>query len=207
MEPDRRLLMKDYRGDLSDRISALPKRSQIAFAATCAEHLLPLYGRFSIEEGWGDIATFNEAVQMAWNCITGKLDESSLRSAIPACRELIPDMDDFHTGLASLALDAAVAALVTIEAYLLEYPLAKVLEAKQMADEAAFGLSHQKTFGRISTVIIKDVPEYFASLDRASTEREATFQDSVVKRLESVEELDPIPVDSLRELLAKYSLG
>jgi uncharacterized protein YjaG (DUF416 family) len=194
--------MDKTRIDLDIRVMSLSEKSKIAFAATCSEHLMPLYAKFSLEEHWGNVDVLLQALQRIWEYLMGRSTDSDIRESRVACEEAILDMDDFKTELASLALDVAIAVQMTIEACLQADPTAKIMEAKAMVDEAIFALS-QSTFKR-KRIVVADVPQFLAGLDDAVVRREAIFQDAVLSRLEGVGVIDSVLIESLRNLAGSH---
>ena len=182
--------------DGKGRVAALPDTAQLAFAAACAEHLLPLYRRFSQQEAWGDPSALSHGIQLVWEHVAGRGDEPQMRHAAARCEHVTPDMDDFSTGWASLALDAAAAVILAIEACLVASPTEKVLEVQELATEAAFALS-QRDGGLI---VIVDAATFLGQLDSAVTDSESSFQGAVVEFLESATQFDSHTIRALRGL-------
>ena len=57
--------------DLERELDALPPAHRTAFAAACAERLLPNYGVFSEVEGWGDPARLARGLDSVWRYLEG----------------------------------------------------------------------------------------------------------------------------------------
>jgi uncharacterized protein YjaG (DUF416 family) len=189
--------------DYDMRVVSLPRRRQIAFAATCAEHLLPMYEKFSIAERWGSTDALCRALDEIWRYLMGHSSEPDLRKMLTACEMATPDMDDFHTELASLALDVAIAVQSAVEACFQADPTAKALEAKAIIDEAIFAFSQRQAF-KEKRLVVADVTQFAAQLDDAAFQQEAIFQDSVLNCLETGCEIDMEFIEVLRKLARSY---
>lgn len=92
--------------------SRLAPAARLAFAVACAERLLPNYGAFHRQFGWGRPKILRKALDAVWAAITdgtnptdAELDE--LEQEVVDCE---PETEDFDTILVSSALDAACAA-------------------------------------------------------------------------------------------------
>jgi uncharacterized protein len=94
-------------------LDRLPPAHRTAFAAACAERLLPNYAAFAAETGWGDTRRLRAALDAVWRHLgdPGGVAASELRAHYAAVDEAIPDTEDFDTPLVSFALDAGVAVL------------------------------------------------------------------------------------------------
>jgi uncharacterized protein YjaG (DUF416 family) len=106
---DDRLMIRNL---IERRLADLPSQLRTAFAAACAERLLPLYVRFHELRGWGDPDVVALAVERAWNLGDGmQLPRAEIESLADRCLAAAPDMDDFAGDeYASAGLNAAVAA-------------------------------------------------------------------------------------------------
>jgi uncharacterized protein YjaG (DUF416 family) len=143
------------RREILERVSALPQRHRAAYAAACAERLIPLYEWFQHEESWGDRTVLDKGIDLAWNWIaTGQPRDADIADAIRACEGVTPHMDDFHTGVASSALDAASAVAQALEACISPLP-ETAADAGDIAWECAFGVEQSRVL-RMDTVNIAD---------------------------------------------------
>ncbi len=96
--------------------AALPPKHRIAFAASCCERLLPNYHAFASTERWGEPTALRQALDEVWRFAAGAIvTEQRIDALVRACRSATPDLDDFSSLLASLALDAAAAVVSTLE--------------------------------------------------------------------------------------------
>jgi len=84
---------------------------RLAFAAACAERLLPLYNRFSQQANWGDAAALRRAVSQVWHAADGgAVDSDAIADLMRQCEAAAPETEDFRQPLTSAALSAATAA-------------------------------------------------------------------------------------------------
>lgn len=195
--------MKEGRIDLGARVISLPRRNQIALMAVCSEQLLPLYQQFSIDELWGDPDVLEQAVERIWGHLFSS-SNSNLEDALLACEEVTPDMDNFRTGSASLALDSVLAVMAVIEACLEEEAAAKVMEAKAMIDEVAFALSQRSSFND-GLRTVQNARIFSSELDDSVMGQELQFLSSMVEFLESVTDISPLVVEALRNLAESHN--
>lgn len=130
-----------WRLDLAARLSSLDRRRTAAFAATCAERLLPYYKAFEARTGWGDADALRQAVDLTWEFTAGtELDKTIANSAIARCDKVTPDTEDFEDDLVSRALDAATTAAGALT-LANGGPLADVVVVAETTLDAAFGLA------------------------------------------------------------------
>jgi uncharacterized protein YjaG (DUF416 family) len=85
----------------------LSKMHYVAFAACCAERLLPNYNYFCREERWGDPRMLQEALEWVWTGLEdGDFSNIKLASYLEDFDTLLPDTEDFKSSFVSSALDA-----------------------------------------------------------------------------------------------------
>lgn len=79
---------------LVQRLGAIPKLRRVAFAAACAERLLPAYATYVSRSGWGDAARLRFMLDELWSISErGANTASNLQSTIDDCMALIPGED------------------------------------------------------------------------------------------------------------------
>jgi uncharacterized protein YjaG (DUF416 family) len=79
---------------LIQRLGRISKRRRIAFAAACAERLMPAYANYVSRSGWGDAAKLRFILDDLWSAIErGVSAPTDLQSTIDACMALIPGED------------------------------------------------------------------------------------------------------------------
>lgn len=98
---------------LAEYLEDLPIKHQAAFAASCAERLLPNYKKFSESEGWGDYGLLRQALDGIWLHLAQNAN-LNLKDLIKKCDKVIPDTEDFETIYVSFALDAGNAIVETL---------------------------------------------------------------------------------------------
>jgi len=81
---------------LGQQLEGLPLTHRAAFAAACAERLLPAYSRFSDEAGRGDPETIRMALSRLWEDLNGgnPASELELRALAKKCLALVPREDE-----------------------------------------------------------------------------------------------------------------
>lgn len=111
--------MSEYYFDetkIASRLKQLDHRSQVAFALSCVERMLPNYRAFQREHGWGNVQALIQGVEFAWKWIDGLIIPSARLSEVgAACYEQAPDTEDFQSQFVSPALDAATATTVLLD--------------------------------------------------------------------------------------------
>lgn len=80
---------------LLNQLRQLHETERSAFAAACAQRLLPFYLAFSKRTGRGDPKELSNLLALLWDDLAGILmSETELDAAIQACMKLIPREDD-----------------------------------------------------------------------------------------------------------------
>jgi len=126
-------------------LASHPERHRIAFAAACAERLLPHYELFSSAEHFCDPAWLYRAVDLVWDYLKGNSTLAELIAIQEQIEAIVPDTDDFESLLASRALDAASATAQLID-LCREPTAAAAAEVAEIAWESAFGLEQDRAF-------------------------------------------------------------
>lgn len=99
---------------LRQQLEGLDPTWRAAFAAACAERLLPTYRSFHQETGQGDPVALAQALNVLWTSLAGApIGEDELRQHAAAADALIPSDDDWTelTPYAENAVTAVVYAL------------------------------------------------------------------------------------------------
>ena len=127
-----------------ERLASLSERQRVAYAAACAERLMPLYRWFQSIESWGDAEVLERGIELAWNWVKGERSGAAeLAEAVHECDAVIPDVDDFHTPLASRALDAGSAVMQALQTCISPEPDIAAY-AGESAWECAFGIEQSR---------------------------------------------------------------
>lgn len=127
-----------------EQLAPLPESRRAAYAAACAERLLPLYRWFEQIESWGDTDILEKDIELVWNWIKGaQYENAKFVAAIRECEAVIPDMDEFESPLASRALDAGSAVAQALEACISPLP-ETAADAGEIAWECAFGVEQSR---------------------------------------------------------------
>lgn len=97
-------------------MSTRSRRHWVAFAASCAERLLPQYVQFCQTENWGDAGLLRQALDEAWKWAGGApVSRERIRDLEAQCQTVIPNTEEFSALLCSHALDAGVAVCETLQ--------------------------------------------------------------------------------------------
>src|SRR5690349_8253068 len=76
-------------------LARLATRSRAAFAAACAERLLPAYERFSRRAGRGDPVALSRILARVWEHLLGdEMTDEEVSTELRKCMELIPGEDE-----------------------------------------------------------------------------------------------------------------
>jgi hypothetical protein len=99
-----------------EQLDRLSLDQRVAFAAACAERLVPVYAAASAQRGRGDPALLMSALARLWADLVGdRMTESEVRATIDACMALLPDEEDRAWGTDQLlAQDAPSAAVYAL---------------------------------------------------------------------------------------------
>jgi Protein of unknown function (DUF416) len=92
----------------------------------------------------GDKTVLERSVEVAWKWVKGQAETQQISDAIEACEEVTPDTEDFSSGLAPRALDAASATAQALQTCLDPLP-GTALAAGEIAWECAFGVEQSAT--------------------------------------------------------------
>lgn len=99
---------------LRPRLSTLPVWKQNLFVLSIGERLLPNYHRFATEVG-ANRDFYRNALDAAWDALTGQGSEVDLKSVVARATELAPDTEAYEHKLVSAALDAASVVVLLYE--------------------------------------------------------------------------------------------
>jgi uncharacterized protein YjaG (DUF416 family) len=102
---------------LRTRLERLAASHRTAFAACCAERMIPSYAAFQRLSSWGDVSTLSTAIQAVWAMLVAGLQDTPEVTVLKErCERVTPHMDDFgDKPFASAALDACVGVLAALE--------------------------------------------------------------------------------------------
>lgn len=77
-------------------LDRLPRRLRVAFAAACAERLMPAYRRFSEIGGRGDPKALTAILKQLWEDLreVALMEEDELQAILDACMKLVPREDE-----------------------------------------------------------------------------------------------------------------
>ena len=190
------------KSNLTTALSRLPTRHRMAFAAACAERLLPLYEQFMSTTKFGDLKVLRDAVDLVWNFIKGQGRIEQLRSAQRSVEAVTPNTEDFGSSLASRALDAASAVAQAIDTCL-EPSATTAVETAEIAWECSFGIEQALLFDDESLRLSIDPRLHDAARGGFVQLEERMQRDSIAALADC--ELSGTDVDHLRDRYAHLS--
>jgi len=91
------------------RLSTLLPIGQRAFGLLCCERMLPNYVAFQAETNGGDSIPLREAMEMAWESIESRADDSRVRRLSEMCEFVAPNSEQFVSRFTTPAQDACFA--------------------------------------------------------------------------------------------------
>jgi uncharacterized protein YjaG (DUF416 family) len=103
------------KGVLIGALQRLPTQAALGFALCCAERMYPNYVRFELEHGWGNSLVIRNALDVAWAQLTSQDSKIDTRLLEQQCEAATPHTEDFDSDYVSPALDAASAAMMTLQ--------------------------------------------------------------------------------------------
>jgi uncharacterized protein YjaG (DUF416 family) len=100
-------------GWVEEDLEHLPPRARVAFAAACAERLLPAYSRFAARVGRGGECTLKVIMQQIWDDLTanGGISTEQLDATIDRCANLLAEISEGPRVREYVAGEDAVAAV------------------------------------------------------------------------------------------------
>ncbi|HXC76356.1 MAG TPA: DUF416 family protein [Candidatus Acidoferrum sp.] len=186
---------------LPARLTALDANGRAAFAALCAERLLPYYRWFHLTEHWGSLAALSNAIELAWRCVVDPpVSAQEIAEARAAVEAATPDSEDFRSGLASRALDASAAASYALQCRG-DGSVDSAVAAGEVAWEAAFG-SEQTRLLRDPSVAHIAVPSDLAAAGSGSLV--ITEEDHQDKSLTALRSVDAWSVETAHNLRRRF---
>src|SRR5437660_3437332 len=97
-------------------LDGLDPSRRIAFAALCAEILLPNYRLFAKQANWGKPEVLQRAVDNVWRYFDEpRPSPETIEDSVRECEETAPDTEQFGMPSASAALDAVTATTEALE--------------------------------------------------------------------------------------------
>lgn len=119
------------------RLGRLDRGAKTAFAAACAQRLLPLSDRYALQEGAGSarLERLNVIVSALWEAAAGKAIDA--QQMAKEAESMVPDEDDEGwTADRAYAGNAAAAACYALRTWLTDDPQESTWAARQLFDAA-----------------------------------------------------------------------
>jgi uncharacterized protein YjaG (DUF416 family) len=185
------------RAALQSKLALLDPRRQVAFAALCAERLLPYYRWFSAGEHWGDFAALRRSLDVVWDYVRGDdIAPGQLEALRQLSESLAPDTEDFSSPLASRAMDSATA--VALSLGLCTAPSAQITaDVAEIASEAAFGTEQSQLIDNLDQPRIADRAQLKGLLRGPRVVEEIEMQQKSLEALKRSSKTSP-DLDDLR---------
>jgi uncharacterized protein YjaG (DUF416 family) len=110
-------MSEPVRYEIRNELEALERQHRLVFAVSCCERLLPNYEAFEAVENWGDSSILRGGLAIVLSYIQDPdFDVQQLNDLCAMAMALVPDVDDFETMFATLALYAAGSVVDTMRA-------------------------------------------------------------------------------------------
>lgn len=150
--------MRTYdEGALVARLALLTRARKSAFAAACAQRLLPLFERYVSATGEGSFDSLSEVVAATWSVAAGA--DLDLTSAQAVAESMVPSDDGTWVFEMGYGQNAAAAAAYATRTWLLDSPQEAAWAARQVYEAADYAAQHElptvdlKTSGAERTII------------------------------------------------------
>lgn len=167
------------------RLSKLGRREKSAFAASCAQRLVPVFERYARSVGNADLGSrLATIVASAWDLASGEVPDKSPERLQAEAEALVPSDEDGWTLEMGYGQNAAAAAAYAIRAWLTDDPQEAAWAARQvyeMADYAVLQRSPTLDLNEaaseltvLSSALVQDALE---ALDRSLTSVESSGND------------------------------
>lgn len=98
------------------KVAGLPDWKRVAFMGACCERMLPNYGTFSRQTGFGSADALRRALDVAWTWIESDTAPENLPELIAHVDLAAPDSEGHRSIYASAALNAVNGIAMTLEA-------------------------------------------------------------------------------------------
>jgi|SRR5215510_5938035 len=185
------------RARVQERLRELGPREQVAFAALCAERLLPYYRWFSSTERWGSFDRLRNALDAVWGHVEGQpQSREQYEQLVADCRRLTPDTEDFNSPLAARAMDASVAVITALK-MCVEPSERRGAEVAEVAADAAFGVEQINASDDLGEIRVADPEQLRKLFGSGRVQHELQTQAAVLDVLRSGAAL--VDVAPLRE--------
>ncbi len=127
--------------DLVGRLSRLDRQAKTAFAAACAQRLLPMFDRYSRSAGRPELGSrLTEIVGAAWEAATGGSVPADMEVLQADAEAMVPSDDDGWTREMGYGQNAAAAAAYAIRTWLTDDPQEAAWAALQVYELADYAV-------------------------------------------------------------------
>jgi uncharacterized protein YjaG (DUF416 family) len=178
---------------LEQRLFVLSKMHCLAFAATCAERLLPNYSAFQRASQWGSVEVLRSSLDSVWRLLSGEsVSEEVVLEQISKCDSVLPDTEEFDSPLTSSALDAGSAVVETLKIVIDGSPRRAAVVASFCTDTIDMFIQQRDELDPGDTDL-----DWRIARDPLMVQ-ELANQEGVLSVLERIRTLDPLLIDTLR---------
>ena len=161
--------------EIHSRLAALDRHAKTAFAASCAQRLLPLFERYARATGAPEMATRLAAiVSAAWEVAAGT--EAEVAAYQAEAESMVPSDEDGWSVEAGYGQNAAAATAYAIRTWLTDDPQEAVWAARQVYELADYAVLQSRPEldlnapGSATQVLESDVVQgALAAIERALT--------------------------------------
>lgn len=135
--------MSLFEDQINKLLIPLSDKALLIFALLTAEGLYPNYVAFQQVNGWGDKELLLEAKSLIFCYIHNpkSVSNEEVQDMLGRVDVITPDMDDFSSTLASLALDACTSILSSLD-YILDKDAKHIVNVSTYATDTVFAFIH-----------------------------------------------------------------
>lgn len=127
--------------ELVKRLSRLDRQSKTAFAASCAQRLLPMFDRYAKAAGTPELSSrLAMIVDSAWEVASGASTRSDLSALQAEAEAMVPTDKDGWTREMGYGQNAAAATAYAVRAWLTDDPQEAAWAARQVYELADYAV-------------------------------------------------------------------
>lgn len=128
--------MSDVEEEIRPLLIPLNPAGKLAFVYSVAVRMQPQYQAFCDHQGWGNPALFQTSLDVIWSKLMGIEVTTNIDTLLQQLEDVVPDLDDHDSYLASYGFDAGCAIYSAME-YLLKNQDEQVLAVATFARDTA----------------------------------------------------------------------
>jgi uncharacterized protein YjaG (DUF416 family) len=176
-------------------LSLLPAKLRSAFAAACAERLLPAYLAFSKQTGRGHPEWISSIADRLWQDLEGdEMSPEQVQEAARYCEQLVPgENQEPWSSVQAYADDAAAA-------------MAYALRCRQNGDEQEAAWASRRAYEALDHFVISLNDDENGTVNEDRVLSHPLVQTELMRQERDLEELAASPQDAMRSLIARIKL-